>query len=246
MVLKPKLRVKKALHQRSEKDEALPKYTIMDVEDRWDDRIEDEIYFWPRVLWMDPGVVSGVAVLWFDPKAVFFGEVPIARQILAYSEVFLSGPENGTNGQINRYLRMRRALANEVLPTGEVVTAPGLATGIESFVPRQLNMDEGFLAPVRLRAGIELALSLTVPDISNVDDEGNPILGDGVPLFTQSPSDALSSFTNERLSILRMYTPGPDHINDAKRHTLLYLRKLKKRGIDEFKAIHGDNEVWWA
>lgn len=197
----------------------VPKIKILDTEERWDDRNEDEFLWWPRVLWIDPGVVSGVAVVWFDPTAVYAGKTT-AKTVLAVSEMFLSGPENGPNGQINRYLRLRRSLD----------ATPGLATGVESFVMRQFNQDEDFVAPIRIRAGIESRMSMM---------EGEPVL------YSQSPSDALTTFTNDRLTALRMYTPGPDHVNDAKRHTLLWVRKLRNHGVEFFKVAHGDEEGWW-
>lgn len=207
---------------------SLPEIKFLDPEERWDHSKEDEYLWWPRIQWIDPGGVSGVAVVWFDPKAVF-EDRPMAKCVLAYSEMFLYGPEAGLNGQVNRYLRMRRTLDQE----------PGLATGVESFVPMQLNMSQDFLAPVRIRSALEFALSRTKP-------HGSETLGDGVPLYAQSPSDAITSFTNDRLKTLRMYTPGPDHVNDAKRHCLLWIRKLKFKGIEFFKQSHGDEEGWWS
>jgi hypothetical protein len=209
----------------------VPKITILDEDGRWDANKDDEFLWWPRVQWIDPGTVSGVAVVWFDPVAVFHDDVPMARQVLAYSEMFLSGLENGPNGQINRYIRLRRSLAQEL----------GLVSGCESFVPMQNNRSEEFLSPVRIRAGIEARLSMTDPH----PDQARP--GEvGVPLYIQSPSDAITTYTNDRLRKLRMYTPGPDHINDAKRHCLLYIRKLKAAGFDEFIARHGNEEGWFT
>jgi hypothetical protein len=101
-----------------------------------------------------------------------------------------------------------------------------------------MNMDPDFLSPVRIRATLDYELSKTRP-------EGHEELGDGVPLFTQSPSDALNSFTNDRLRHYRMYTPGPDHINDAKRHCLLWIRKLFKQGREYFEYAHGYEPEWF-
>lgn len=199
---------------------SLPKINVIDVEGRWDHKSEDEFLWWPRIIWIDPGVVSGVAVFWFDPQAVLDGK-PLPRQLLAYSEMFLSGPESGRNGQVNRFMRMRKTLDQET----------GLATGIESFVPRKFSQDPAFLSPVRIRAGIEERMGLL---------EGEPTL------HAQSPSDALTSFNNERLRALGLYTPGPDHINDAKRHGLLWIRKLRTKGKDGIVDCHGNEPDWWS
>lgn len=205
----------------------MPKVVILDPEERWDATKEDEFLWWPRVQWIDPGVVSGLAVVWFDPKAVF-EDKPIGRTILAYSEMFLSGPEEGINGQVNRFIRTRRSLDLH----------PGLATGCESFVIRQFNQDWEFLAPVRIRAAITDRMAMTKPHFSDT-------VGDGVQLHVQTPSDAISAFTNDRLKTLQMYTPGPDHLNDAKRHCLLWIRKLRQRGRAFFEEVHGNEPGWW-
>lgn len=204
----------------------MPKIQVLDAEGRWDRSNVDEFLWWPRVLWMDPGTVSGVAITWFDPAALYRREKTV-KVLLAYAEMFLHGPENGQTGQVNHFVRLRQTLDEEV----------GLATGIESFVPRRLDQSHEFLSPVRIRAGVEERLGLT-------RRRGEEKIGSGVQLFTQSPSEAITAFSNDRLKQLRMYTPGPDHVNDAKRHTLLWIRKL----IDNrelFEHAHGHEEGWF-
>lgn len=208
----------------------MPKIVVRDQDARWNKDNQDEFLWWPRVLWIDPGTVSGVAVVWFDPVAVFHEEVPMARQVLAYSELFLSGPENGPNGQVNRYLRLRRTLSQDM----------GLVSGTESFIPMKDNRSHEFLSPVRIRAGLEARMSMIE------QHEGQVRSGEvGVPLYHQSPSDAITTYNNDRLRKLGMYTPGPDHINDAKRHCLLYLRKLRDAGFNEFLVRHGNETGWF-
>ena len=206
----------------------LPEIRVLDQEGRWDRNSEDEHLFWPRVTWLDPGTVSGVATVWFDPKAAFDGKIT-AKVVLAYSEMFLYGPEYGLNGQANRFLRLRKSLDTEI----------GMATGIESFVIRQFNQSEEFLSPVRISAAVEFALSRVRPGHNHEAAIGS------IPVFKQSPSDAKNTFTNDRLKALRMFTPGPDHINDAKRHCLLWIRKLPAAGMDFFISVHGYEEGWF-
>lgn len=209
----------------------MPKITVLDQEGRWDRSKEDEFLWWPRVLWIDPGVVSGVAVVWFDPKALFVDDLKTAKVVLAYSELFLHGDEYGRSGQVSTYLRLREKLDEEA----------GLATGCESFRVLRLDSSEDFVAPIRIRSAIQQQMSITKP----LDwQQGQPF---GVPLFTQSPSDAINAFTNDRLKALRMYTPGPDHINDAKRHTLLWIRRMKAQRdpMEFFRQAHGYEEGWF-
>jgi hypothetical protein len=209
----------------------MPRIRIMDKEGRWNANNVDEFLWWPRVLWIDPGEVSGVAVVWFDPAALLLDNAKTVKVVLAYSEVFLHGPEEGIGGQVYQFLRLRSKLDEE----------PGLATGIESFIPLKLNQSRAFLAPVRIRAGIEYEMSITKP-------LGAEKIGNGVPLLSQSPSDAKSAFTNERLTQLGMHTPGPDHVDDAKRHALLHIRRLKAipGSLDLFKYLHGYEEGWFG
>lgn len=208
----------------------MPRIQLLDTEGRWDSKNEDEYQWWPRVLWIDPGEVSGVAAIWFDPQALLVDNAKTQKVLLAYSEIHLHGPENGLNGQVHRYLRLRSKLDEEI----------GLATGCESFVPLQLNQSREFLAPVRIRAALDYEMSKLKP-------KGAATIGNGVPLLVQSPVDAKSAFTNERLKALRMYTEGPDHVNDAKRHGLLHIRRLKAKpgDLDLFKAYHGYEEGWF-
>ena len=88
----------------------MPKINLLDTESRWDSNNEDEFLWWPRVLWIDPGVTSGVAVVWFDPQALLIDNAKTAKVLLAYSEVFLHGPEYGLGGQIMRCLNLRSKL----------------------------------------------------------------------------------------------------------------------------------------
>lgn len=204
----------------------MPRINILDTENRWDHNSLDEYLWWPRVLWIDPGVVSGVAVIWFDPKALFARQ-KTAKILLAYSEMFLHGKEIGNTGQINHFLRLREKLDEE----------SGLATGCETFVPRKLIQSREFLSPARIGHSIEYGMSKTKP-------LGSEVVGSGVQLFWQSPSDAIGAFSNDRLKQLRMYSPGPDHVNDAKRHALLWIRKL----VDDrelFHHAHGNEEGWF-
>lgn len=204
----------------------MPSINILDTEDRWDRNNTDEYLWWPRVLWIDPGTVSGVAVIWFDPQAVL-DEAKTAKIVLAYSELFLHGPENGMSGQITQFLRLRKILDAQ----------PGLATGAESFVPLEPRRDKPFLSPVRIGHSIEWRMSVLKP-------LGAKEVGTGIPLYFQAPSDAIPAFTNDRLRALRMYRPGPDHVNDAKRHGLLWIRRLIGDPM-LLERAHGHEEGWF-
>ena len=190
----------------------------MDVtEERWSYKNEDEWLFWPRVLWIDPGGVSGVACIWFDPLAVSQGQ-PLRRSILAWHERFLHGPRTGRRGQISSFLRLQKLLAQE----------PGLAVGVEDFVVRQANMSREFLDPVRINEPIIWYNSIK-----------------GRDTHVQSPSDAKNTFDDGRLKEMGMYTPGPDHVRDATRHCLLHIRKMKDWTPKQIAEYHGYDADWY-
>lgn len=199
---------------------------VMDSAEVWDHDCEDEYLWWPRVLWIDPGDITGVSCVWFDPAALFAG-LKTPRCILAWSSRQISGAEDL---QIDQIMKIVAELGG---PTG-------LAVGCESFVMQQFNMSDSFLAPVRLRAKLEFGLHRGTKDET-----------DGVvrrrKVATQSASDAKNTITDQRLKIMQMYTPGPDHIRDATRHCLLWLRRLRSdgRGPVFFRSWHGWEEDWF-
>lgn len=73
-------------------------------------------------------------------------------------------------------------------------------------------MDASLLSPVRLSAKLSFA--------NHIDT--NP-----AEWFEQSPSDAKRTIADDRLKTWGLWTPGKDHMNDAKRHLLLWIRKEK-------------------
>ena len=193
---------------------------IIDSDGRWNADNEDEHLWWPRVLWIDPGTVSGVSCIWFDPQSLIDGK-PLRRSLLAWHETYLYGAEDGVNGQINRFLRLRHMVAGE----------PGLATGVERFTLLRIDRSEDFLSPVRIRSGISFAMSVSKKMPGT--------------FLEQSPGDAMTTFTDARLRELGLFTPGPDHIRDATRHCLLHIRKVGSHGKEAIERIHGEEPGWW-
>lgn len=192
----------------------LPVVPIIREDSRWDSNHEDEPEFWPRTFWIDPGVTSGIACTWFDPKALIEGK-PIPRVVLATTVGYLHGPENK---QAHDFITIAEQLNR----------TPGLAIGSENFRVAQFNSSEEFLSPVRIRSKLDFYYW-----------RGGQVLWD------QSPSEAKTSITDERLTLWNMYVPGPDHIRDALRHNLLWLRKLRNVGREGLIRWHGNESDWW-
>jgi hypothetical protein len=105
----------------------------------------------------------------------------------------------------DRILNLMR-YANDVCPLNAIV--------VEDFILRLGTKDRSLLSPVRLTAMLEYGLS--------VDSD----LMDLLPIVLQSPSDAKSTITDDRLKLAGMWIRGLPHARDATRHLLLYLRKL--------------------
>jgi len=198
---------------------------IRDNADQWDMDAEDEHLWWPRILWVDPGDVSGLACVWFNPAKLFAGQ-RIGRCVLAFAESYVAGSEEDQTAQI-------------LTRVAELGGPSGLAVGVESFVNMRPDMSHSYLAPVRIRSKIEFGL---YQGVKEWDGETRRRA-----IATQSASEALSVITDNRLKQLGLYTPGPDHIRDAMRHCVLWLRKLRAngRGMVYFRHVHGWEEGWF-
>ena len=215
---------------------ALNRYGLHIVSDLWDSEGEDEAVWWPRTFWVDPGGISGWAVVWFDPVTLS-GQSRLVRgakdereggsvrSVLAWQCGLVRGPENSQ--------------VDELLSIIEKYSGRGLSLGVEEFVPRQLNQSREFLSPVRLRAALEWA---THRGIRNLGDRSAKMWRRG--WIPQSPADAKTVVTDARLRLWDMFTEGPDHARDATRHALLYLRRLSLGGLAAVERLHGWDPEW--
>lgn len=176
---------------------------------QWDrENQDDEIGFWPSAFWVDPGVVTGCCVVWYDPVVLLDRSRPMLHSVLAWSAWMESG---GENYQTRQHCKTIAEISSE-----------HLTIGVESFVPRRLDQSKAFLSPVRLRAALEFA---AWSGIRGVDGEKRIY-----PVISQTPSDAKNVVTDGRLREWNFWTKGPDHPRDATRHALLFLRKLRQAG----------------
>lgn len=190
---------------------------------QWDmEQLDEEIAFWPATFWVDPGVVTGCAVVWFDPVLLLNRESSMLQSVLAWSAWMESGGENFQTRQLIKTIAM--------------IGGEHLQVGVESFIPRRLDQSKQFLSPVRLRAKLEFA---AWSGIKCWDDEKHII-----SVIDQTPSDAKNVVTDGRLREWGFWTPGPDHTRDATRHALLYLRKLRQAGLGMLNQNHGNNSLW--
>lgn len=196
---------------------------------QWDPNdFEEEAVFWPRTFWVDPGVVTGCCVMWFDPVVLLDPARRLMHGLLAWQAWQISGPENN---QVKQLCKVISSLGGD----------EALSVGVESFVIRQMNMGADFLSPVRIRAALEFAAFSGIKDWSGQKRHYS--------VQTQSPSDAKNVVTDGRLREWQLWTPGPDHARDATRHAMLHLRKLRadvqKKGDAPFEKLYGPWQEAW-
>jgi len=185
----------------------------------------------PRVLAIDPGRTTGLAVAWIDPDVLFDPAASVRTAVVAWSAVMIADEENK---QIQRICK-----AISILGSGPWANE-GLAVVTEDFIPRSLNKSRDFLSPVRINAVLDHELFKGVLaerwGCKATERTTERITR---PLSRQSPSDAKTVITDGRLKNWIMYTPGPDHARDATRHALLWVRRMKAAGPGAFRNLHG-------
>ena len=173
-------------------------------------------------LWVDPGGVSGVCVAYYSLDRLIARQGASWEAIVDWKAVNVRGSDNQ---QLDEIWGLYEEMVGEV---GKRNPAFGrrkenvVTVGCEDFVVRQFNASRDFLKPVRLTAALERMWY----------EEG---LGEpgalGSQVYRQSPGDAMSAVTNERLKAWGFWTKGrdgEDHARDATCHMLLHLRRMAK------------------
>lgn len=87
-----------------------------------------------------------------------------------------------------------------------------LAIALESFDPRKPIRSEEYISPILVGARIQFCI------------DTHYIIA---PLFYQTPEQAMTTATDYRLKAWSLYKPGPDHIKDATRHAITFIRRAK-------------------
>jgi hypothetical protein len=208
----------------------LPKPTVYNAQDMvWDsgktqEDLEDEMRFWPRIMFGDMGTQSGVTVIWFHPLRLTDPKQPSSRSILAHWSSYLSGPEND---QAREFCRLARGLGGEF----------GLRIGMEKFVVERIAKEETFLSSPRISSKVDFALWSGIRDHDDVVRRRS--------VSWQMPGEIeKGSKGDDRLKLLGLYTKGPDHINDATKHAIVHLGKMRNAGFGAFEKMYGWNPEW--
>lgn len=175
------------------------------------------------VFCVDPGVTTGWAWACLGRKELAGGDVVGA---IHSARRHRSGAQGGDTrflyGQVETYRGDENQHVQELISlmlmthnmarrtTGGIVSTHTNLV-IESFTLRLKTKDRSLLAPVRLTAALGYAVHVH-PDLSP-------------RLHMQSPSDAMSTVTDDRLRQWDLWIKGQQHARDAVRHLILWLRK---------------------
>lgn len=176
---------------------------------------------------IDPGVTTGLAIIELDTPTIIH---PHQHGRLETRQLSYGGSGNASDlvtgdaawveqkiarsiaGDIKSYLSDPQAKSDESGSPHNVHVA------IEDFIIRQPNKTRDFLSPVRITAGI-------MQELYGCEDD--------ITIVFQSPSDAKSVITDERLDKwgYKFDTLKDRHAKDAVRHALLLQRKLFEKGL---------------
>ena len=164
---------------------------------------------WATTVWVDPGGTTGWGVLSVDPT-VLVRSYPIEKGI----EHWVCGDTHHNEDQ----------MASEMLELYDLWD--DAAIGIEKFVIRKFLQHHEFLSPVRIRAKIEYGLWL-MEKWAAAEDERE--MGRPRTLWSQDPSLAKRTLTDDRQREVGLWEPGKDHKRDAMKHCYTFLQRCQEK-----------------
>lgn len=174
---------------------------------------DDDLTPFSSITAVDPGGSTGICTVWYWAAGLAQKNVPLQKCLLAWQAECLHGSEN------EQTLAILRWFANRSFGQDKADMV------IEDFILRSAIKGRELLSPVRIGHKIDYQLWRGLKVASGERLQFEP--------YWQSPGDAKSVMTDERLKIMAMYTPGPDHARDATRHAIMWLRKHR---VDLLKA----------
>jgi len=174
---------------------------------------DDDLTPFSSITAVDPGGSTGICTVWYWAEGLASPSVPMQKCLLAWQSACLRGGENEQTLEILRWFANRSFGQDRA----DMV--------IEDFILRSAIKGRELLSPVRIGHKVDYQLWRGLKVASGERLRFEP--------YWQSPGDAKSVMTDERLKLMAMYTPGPDHARDATRHALMWLRKHR---VDLLKA----------
>lgn len=98
---------------------------------------------------------------------------------------------------------------------------PSARLVIEDFILRKMTMGRELLSPVRITAKVEFAVRPRY-------------------FVKQSSSLAMSTVTDERQKMWKLWIPGKEHARDATKHCVTFLKRQRERAIKAAGATSGE------
>lgn len=166
---------------------------------------EEDLTAFSSITAVDPGGSTGICTVWYSAHALADSKVPMQKCLKAWQSDCLRGSEN------EQALDVLRWFANRSFGEDKADMV------IEDFILRSAIKGRELLSPVRIGHKVDYQLWRGLRLASGERAKFEP--------YWQSSGDAKSVMTDERLKLMAMYTPGPDHARDATRHALMWLRK---------------------
>lgn len=164
---------------------------------------------WATTVWVDPGGTTGWGVMSVDPVALVDMK-PIENII----EHWVCGDTHANENQMASEMLELYAMWDDA------------AIGIESFTVRKFLRHAEFLSPVRIRSKIEYGLWLQEKWDAEEDERE---MGRGRHLWTQDPSLAKNTLTDDRQRNYGLWEPGKDHKRDAIKHCYTFLQRMQEK-----------------
>lgn len=163
---------------------------------------------------LDPGGTTGWAVLVMPSDALTDADVKILSSVSLYTWGQIGAGSVMGKGGSGAAANARKGVAAEHEQVAEIADMidswPHAAIVREDFILRTLNKSRDTLSPVRLGFAIDHLLW----------ERGRAV-------FTQQPSMAKGTATDDRLKAWGLYRPGMEHARDATRHAITFARRLK-------------------
>jgi hypothetical protein len=153
------------------------------------------------LLAFDPGGTTGWCIMRVLRKALANEEPKILNNIQFWNCGEITGPENH---QVNEMVSLC-----DTWDEAYVLW--------EDFILQKFSMARDLLAPVRIAAKLDYALSRRA-DYDRVEPP-------------QTASMALSTVTDARLQAWRLWTPGKEHARDATKHAITWFRREKREAL---------------
>lgn len=173
---------------------------------------------WFSVLAVDPGQWTGWAWLGFcsldlldhTDHSLILASAGLVEPLFLSGQLDCSDEDLGVDALV-RYAQAGFSRTEAV--AHRKTTAPNVSSVVvcEDFLLRERTMDRSLLSPVRLNAKLGYAFHGSETTFTD----------------RQSSSDAKTSITDDRLKRWGLYQRGATHRNDAVRHLILWLRKLR-------------------